>query len=177
MVSTPRDKSKLPVDDLEDWQKDGSNDDDGEDEGETFDWSKPIHIEEESIMYECGGSNYKEMVLLLPMMVLQPSWPWKLKRKSWKSWKGNWHWHHAFTRWGHIIVLKKITGLANNGLQYEGNQHITRKWRLRGGLPSKHVGSNLNRERKRENINLLWILMIMVYNSQLMDLLLALNAC
>ena len=54
MASIPRDKSKLPVDDLKDWEKDGGNDDDGEEEGENFDWNKPIHIEEERIMYECG---------------------------------------------------------------------------------------------------------------------------
>ena len=75
MASTPRDKSKLPVDDIKDWKKDGGNDDDGEEEGENFDSRKLIHIEDERIMYECGGNNYKEMMLLLLMMVLQPSWP------------------------------------------------------------------------------------------------------
>ena len=47
MASTPRDKKKLPVKDLEDWKKDGENEEDGEEEGETFDWNKPIHVEEE----------------------------------------------------------------------------------------------------------------------------------
>ena len=43
MASSPRDKSKLLVDDLKDWEKDGDSGDDGK----TFDWRKPIHIEEE----------------------------------------------------------------------------------------------------------------------------------
>lgn len=37
MVSTPSDKKKQLVQDLKDWEKDGENEEDGEEESETFD--------------------------------------------------------------------------------------------------------------------------------------------
>ena len=42
MTSIPKEKTKLPVDDLEDWKKDIKNKEDENEEGEVFYLSKPI---------------------------------------------------------------------------------------------------------------------------------------
>ena len=47
MASNPRMKRALPVDDTGDWNEDSDNEEDGEEEGDAFDWSKPVLMEEE----------------------------------------------------------------------------------------------------------------------------------
>ena len=47
MASNPRAKRALPVDDVEDWDEDRDNEEDVEEEGNAYDWTKLVLIEEE----------------------------------------------------------------------------------------------------------------------------------
>ena len=47
MAWNPRANRAPPIDDLGDWDEDRNNEEDGEEEVDAYDWSKPVLMEEE----------------------------------------------------------------------------------------------------------------------------------